>query len=181
MASEFSGARSGLNRLSDCGKEIQTSKEYKLLTDLLDYEIHRQSPPSIAIGCRWQDSRARTGVTGRTPESVLPEAMAAPDGTPGAYPRWLRVQSQGGREPGRGPRIAHIRSWIGRLCRWWVRSRSTCRRSPSRSRPRRWACKCLGRDRGSQHPAARGALQPSCLSQGKPVPMRSSPICPRRS
>ena len=40
MASQFGGAQSGLNRLRDCGVEIQKSKEYQLLTDLLDYENH---------------------------------------------------------------------------------------------------------------------------------------------
>lgn len=40
MASEFSTASSGLARLRECGVEIQGSKEYKLLTDLLDYENH---------------------------------------------------------------------------------------------------------------------------------------------
>lgn len=38
MTKEFSAARSGLGRLRECGKEIKQSKEYRLLTDLLDYE-----------------------------------------------------------------------------------------------------------------------------------------------
>ena len=40
LASEFATARSGLGRLGEAGSEIQGSKEYKLLTDLLDYENH---------------------------------------------------------------------------------------------------------------------------------------------
>jgi DNA mismatch repair protein MutS2 len=40
MAEEFSKARSGLRRLGESGTEIRASKEYQLLTDLLDYENH---------------------------------------------------------------------------------------------------------------------------------------------
>ncbi len=38
MATEFADADSALARLEECGQEIQGSKEYRLLTDLLDFE-----------------------------------------------------------------------------------------------------------------------------------------------
>jgi MutS domain V len=40
MADDFAGARSGLRRLHEAGREIQASGEYRLLASLLDYEGH---------------------------------------------------------------------------------------------------------------------------------------------
>ena len=63
MASEFSEARSGLGRLQKCGLEIQESREYQLLSDLLDYENHLAT---LSL-------RLRLGADGKIRELVLEE------------------------------------------------------------------------------------------------------------
>lgn len=40
LAADFTRAHSGLQRLHECGSQIQRTHEYKLLVDLLDYENH---------------------------------------------------------------------------------------------------------------------------------------------
>ena len=114
MASEFSGARSGLLRMRDCGTEIRKSKEYKLLTDLLDYENHLAK----------LTFRLRLGADGKIRELVL-EDLKENTGNPFYRKPWQRLKDRlvlmrGGYEFSRkevvnrvvGRAFLHIRSWI---------------------------------------------------------------------
>jgi DNA mismatch repair protein MutS2 len=114
MAREFSRAESGLGRLGECGSEIQGSKEYKLLTDLLDYENHLAR----------LTFRIRLGADGKIRELTLEELQ---ENTKNPFYRspWKRLKDRvdlmrRGYEFSRkevvnrvvGRAFLHIRSWL---------------------------------------------------------------------
>jgi DNA mismatch repair protein MutS2 len=114
MASEFSGATSGLHRLQECGEEIQKSKEYDLLKDLLDYENHLAK----------LTFRLRLGADGKIRDLVL-EDLKENTNNPFYRKPWQRLKDRlvllrGGYEFSRkevvnrvvGRAFLHIRSWL---------------------------------------------------------------------
>ena len=114
MASEFVGAQSGLHRLQECGAEIQKSKEYKLLSDLLDYENHLAKLTfSLRLGA---DGKIRDLVLENLQENIENPFYRKP---------WQRLKDRlvlmrGGYEFSRkevvnrvvGRAFLHIRSWL---------------------------------------------------------------------
>ena len=114
MAREFSDAQSGLVRLGESGAEIQGSKEYKLLTDLLDYENHLAR----------LTFRIRVGADGKIRDLTL-EDLKENTGNPFYRTPWRRLKDRldlmrRGYEFSRkevvnrvvGRAFLHIRSWL---------------------------------------------------------------------
>lgn len=83
MADQFGDAKSALSRLHDCGVEIRQSKNYRLLTDLLDYETNLAR----------LTFRLRLGADGKIRELVLDD-LEENTGNPFYRRPWQRLKDR---------------------------------------------------------------------------------------
>ena len=114
MATRFKDARSALSRLHECGTEIRSSRNYRLLNDLLDYETHLAK----------LTFRVRLGADGKIRDLVLDD-LRENSGNPFYRRPWQRIKDRlelmrRGYEFSRkevvnrvvGRAFLHIRSWV---------------------------------------------------------------------
>jgi DNA mismatch repair protein MutS2 len=83
LAAEFGPARSGLKRLHECGSQIQQTREYKLLADLLDYE---NNLAKLAF-------RVRLGADGKIRDLELDDLLENTQ-NPFYRPPWQRLKDR---------------------------------------------------------------------------------------
>jgi DNA mismatch repair protein MutS2 len=173
LAHDFSRAESGLRRLRHCGAEIQGSKEYRLLTDLLDYENHLAQ----------LTFRIRLGADGRIRELLL-EDLSENTRNPFYRTPWRRLRdrldlARRGYEFSRkevvtrvvGRAFLHIRSWLRPLLQvlghlsFYLTALSFRKRAAAQGLE-----VCLAEvDRGHTL-ALEGLFNPLLFRQGTPVP-----------